>query len=123
MANTIPALKRSFLSSQARVLNTPLEVPEDWRQETAASEDRELSDVAIEEVLRKGQLTVAIISMQPLLPSARAHSYRANATSTLGFTWIRIGHSTVIKYSSASIIYYFNLNTLIIYTDVLSHYD
>lgn len=57
MANTIPALKRSFLSSQVRILNAPLEPAEDWREGNAATMDEErgdLSEKVVEEVLRKG---------------------------------------------------------------------
>ena len=55
MANTIPALKRSFLSSQVRVLNTPLELGEDWRDAGPSPDEGDLKDAVVDEVLRKGE--------------------------------------------------------------------
>ena len=57
MANTIPALKRNFLASQVRILNTPLEAPEDWREASRSPEEGELSDRVVDEVVRKGKLS------------------------------------------------------------------
>ena len=57
MTSTIPALKRNFLNSQVRILNTPLEPPEDWRETGPVPEEGDLDDKVVEDVVRKGDST------------------------------------------------------------------
>lgn len=50
---TISELKSSFIRAQVRILSESLEAPEDWRSYAAASEEDDLSDKVVGDVLQK----------------------------------------------------------------------
>lgn len=51
---TISELKSAFIRSQVRILSESLELPEDWRNYAVETEEGELSEKVIEDVLHKG---------------------------------------------------------------------
>lgn len=51
---TISELKAAFIRSQVRVLSEGLELPEDWKSYAPETEEGELNEKVIEDVLRKG---------------------------------------------------------------------
>ncbi|MCJ1327571.1 hypothetical protein MMC10_004242 [Thelotrema lepadinum] len=53
MSSSIPALKRTFLASQVRILNAPLEPPADWREGRGLVLEGALEEEVVEEVMRK----------------------------------------------------------------------
>ena len=58
MSSSIPALKRTFLASQVRILNAPLEPPADWREGRGLVLEGALEEEVVEEVMRKGEHTI-----------------------------------------------------------------
>ena len=46
-------LKKSFLSTQVRTLNAPLEPSHDWRENAPVPEEGALKDKTVQEVLQK----------------------------------------------------------------------
>ena len=50
---TISELKSSFIRAQVRILSERLEAPEDWRSYATASEEDDLSDKMVGDVLQK----------------------------------------------------------------------
>lgn len=53
---TISELKSSFIRGQVRILSESLEPPEDWRNYAVESEEGDLSDKMVEDVLQKGAI-------------------------------------------------------------------
>lgn len=53
---TISELKSAFLRGQVRIFSESIELPEDWRNYAAETEEGELSEKVIEDVLHKGIL-------------------------------------------------------------------
>jgi hypothetical protein len=56
MSTTIPALKRAFLAGQVRILNAPLDPPEEWRDAGPRPKEGDLSNGIVDEALNKGKL-------------------------------------------------------------------
>ncbi len=54
-------LKKSFLSTQIRTLNAPLEPPRDWRENCPAPDEGELKDKVVREVLQKCKSRIALL--------------------------------------------------------------
>lgn len=52
---TISELKSAFLWSQVRILSESLEPPGDWRHYAVETDEEELADKVIEDVLHKGR--------------------------------------------------------------------
>ena len=50
---TISELKASFIQTQVRILSESLEPPEDWRNYAVESDEDDLSDRVVEDVLQK----------------------------------------------------------------------
>lgn len=50
---TISELKASFIRTQLRILSESLEPPEDWRNYAVESDEHDLSDRVVEDVLQK----------------------------------------------------------------------
>lgn len=50
---TISELKASFIRTQVRILSESLEPPEDWRNYAVESDEDDLSDRVVEDVLQK----------------------------------------------------------------------
>ena len=46
-------LKKSFLTKQIRILDTPLKTSHDWRRNASASEEGNLKEKAVQEVVHK----------------------------------------------------------------------
>lgn len=61
MTDTIPDLKRAFLSAQVRILSSPLEPTEDWRGQSAIPADGDLPEKSIDSALAKGKLTIHVL--------------------------------------------------------------
>ncbi|KAF7597631.1 hypothetical protein BBP40_000109 [Aspergillus hancockii] len=55
---TIPELKSSFIRAQVRILSESLEAPEDWRRYAAETEEDDLSDRVVSDVLQKFNSTL-----------------------------------------------------------------
>ena len=55
MSSSIPALKRTFLNSQVRILNAPLEPPDDWRGARPRNEREALDEEVVGDVMQKGE--------------------------------------------------------------------
>lgn len=51
---TISELKAAFIRRQVRLLSEGLELPEDWKSYAPETEEGELNEKVIEDVLRKG---------------------------------------------------------------------
>ena len=51
-------IKKSFLGTQVRTLNAPLEPSRDWRDNASIPEEGELKDRLIQEVLQKRMLRI-----------------------------------------------------------------
>lgn len=51
---TISELKSAFIRAQVRILSESLELPEDWRNYAVETEEGELGEKVIEDVLHKG---------------------------------------------------------------------
>ena len=52
-SRTISEMKSSFIRTQVRILSESLEPPEDWRDYAVGSEEDDLSDKVVEDVLQK----------------------------------------------------------------------
>lgn len=55
---TISELKSTFIWSQVRILSESLELPEDWRNYAVGTEEGDLGEKVIEDVLHKGAFPV-----------------------------------------------------------------
>lgn len=66
---TVSELKSAFIRSQVRVFSETLNLPENWRNYAPPTEEGDLSDKVIEDVLHKGlnQITVGLL----LTPTSR----------------------------------------------------
>lgn len=53
-------LKKSFLGMQIRTLNAPLQPSRDWRENAPVSEEGELKERVVQEVLQKCTLRKAL---------------------------------------------------------------
>ncbi len=53
-------IKKSFLSTQIRTLNAPLELSRGWRDNAPTPEDAELKDRLVQEVLQRCTLGVSL---------------------------------------------------------------
>jgi hypothetical protein len=53
-SRTISELKSAFVRSQVRILSESLELPHDWRNYAVETEEGDLSEKVIEDVLHKG---------------------------------------------------------------------
>lgn len=58
---TIVELKSAFVWSQVRILAESLDLPEDWRNYAADTEEDDLSDKVVEDALHKCKNTAAIV--------------------------------------------------------------
>jgi hypothetical protein len=58
---TISELKSSFVRSQVRILSESLELPEDWRNYAVETEEGDLGEKVVEDVLYKGMSLSAVI--------------------------------------------------------------
>jgi hypothetical protein len=62
---TISELKSAFVRSQVRILSESLELPHDWRNYAVETEEGDLSEKVIEDVLHKGVFPfLAVFSWQ-----------------------------------------------------------
>lgn len=74
---TISELKSAFIRAQVRILSESLELPEDWRSYEADTEEGELGDKVIEDVLHKGILLRQILlgrDIEPILEGQAAET-------------------------------------------------
>lgn len=55
---TISELKSTFIWSQVRILSESLELPEDWRNYVVGTDEDDLGEKVIEDVLHKGAFPV-----------------------------------------------------------------
>lgn len=55
--SSIYDLKKGFLSSQLRILNTPLDPPRDWQEQIPEGEDGDLPEATVAQVLYKCWMT------------------------------------------------------------------
>ena len=53
-ARTISEVKSSFIRNQVRILSQPLEPPEDWKDYAVETEEDELPEKVVGDVLHKG---------------------------------------------------------------------
>jgi hypothetical protein len=53
-SRTVSELKSAFIRSQVRIFSESLDLPEDWRNYAPETEEGDLSDKVIEDVLHKG---------------------------------------------------------------------
>jgi hypothetical protein len=53
---TISELKSAFIWSQVRILSESLDLPEDWRNYAVDTDEGDLSDKVVEDVLHKGEM-------------------------------------------------------------------
>ena len=62
-------LKKSFLYTQVRALNAPLEPSRDWRENAPIPEEGELKDRVVQEVLYKCMRRIHTSSLCPKMSS------------------------------------------------------
>ncbi|KAE8380562.1 kinetochore Sim4 complex subunit Fta4 [Aspergillus bertholletiae] len=81
---TISELKSSFIRAQVRILSESLEAPEDWRSYAAASEEDDLSDKVVGDVLQK--LNSALKQHNRIVYSSQAIQHVAQQIASLYWT-------------------------------------
>jgi hypothetical protein len=66
---TISELKSAFVRSQVRILSESLELPHDWRNYAVETEEGDLSEKVIDDVLHKGMFPfLPVFSWQDFTP-------------------------------------------------------
>ncbi|PYH98558.1 kinetochore protein fta4 [Aspergillus ellipticus CBS 707.79] len=78
---TIPELKSSFIRTQVRILSENLEPPEDWRNYAAETEEDDLSDKVVGDVLQK--LNAALKQHSRIVYSSQAVQHVAQQITSL----------------------------------------
>ncbi|KAE8401779.1 kinetochore Sim4 complex subunit Fta4 [Aspergillus pseudonomiae] len=81
---TISELKSSFIRAQVRILSESLEAPEDWRSYATASEEDDLSDKVVGDVLQK--LNSALKQHNRIVYSSQAIQHVAQQVASLYWT-------------------------------------
>lgn len=70
---TISELKSSFIRAQVRILSEGLEPPEDWRNYAAETEEDDLSDKVVGDVLQKCKCKHPESNLHTYHPGITAH--------------------------------------------------
>ena len=61
---TISELKSTFIRSQVRILSENLELPADWRNYAVDTEEGDLSEKVIDDVLHKGTSSSRVVPVK-----------------------------------------------------------
>lgn len=80
-SRTISEVKSSFIRSQVRILSEALEPPEDWKNYAVETEEGELPEKVIGDVLHKGtnHLSAQDMGPLPILSFAEYPNYNASS--------------------------------------------
>jgi hypothetical protein len=75
---TISELKSAFIRGQVRILSESLEPPEDWKNYAVETEEDDLPEKVIADVLHKGTNLLDTQYMALLVPSFHAQSHHCH---------------------------------------------
>lgn len=85
MANpdTVIALKTSFLNSQIRILNAPLEPSRNWRDHGPAPQDGDLKERVVQEILHKRASVLRAIVSSSAIDGKANPTLRSNIVNSI----------------------------------------